>query len=111
MITIRKYGAPVDTSLPSASHASFRPTISGGVFLCPMLAISPESRPAYAVELAARALASIAGPLPFASANKGKNSEDPSVEEQFDRELSSRRRSRLVAPLALVVYDSRVDGL
>jgi acylglycerol lipase len=50
-----------------------------------MLAISPESRPAYAVELAARALASIAGPLPFASANKGKNSEDPSVEEQFDR--------------------------
>ncbi|GAA5955567.1 hypothetical protein JCM8115_006791 [Rhodotorula mucilaginosa] len=85
-LTCLKYGAPVDTSLPSASHASFRPTISGGIFLCPMLAISPESRPAYAVELAARALASIAGPLPFASANKGKNSEDPSVEEQFDQD-------------------------
>ncbi|GAA5879831.1 hypothetical protein JCM3774_001396 [Rhodotorula dairenensis] len=85
-LTCLKYGAPVDTSLPSASDASFRPTISGGLFLCPMLAIAPESRPSYAVELVARALASVAGPLPFASANKGKNSEDPSVEEQFDQD-------------------------
>lgn len=57
------------------------------MFLCPMLAIAPDSRPSYLVELVARGLASIAGPLPFASANKGKNSEDPSVEEQFDREF------------------------
>ncbi|GAA5986427.1 hypothetical protein JCM10908_003750 [Rhodotorula pacifica] len=85
-LTCLKYGAPLDTSLPAASRASFRPTISGGLFLCPMLAISPESRPSYAVELVARLLASVAGPMPFASANKGKNSEDPAVEEQFNQD-------------------------
>lgn len=72
-LTCLKYGAaPLDTSLPSAAAAaaaadanpgpgdstgstSFRPTISGGLFLCPMLAISPDSRPSPLVELAARA--------------------------------------------------------
>lgn len=49
-----------------------------------MLAISPESRPHMAVELVARGLSSFAGALPLAAANKGKNSEDPSIEEQFD---------------------------
>ncbi|BGP31266.1 hypothetical protein JCM10296v2_003030 [Rhodotorula toruloides] len=83
-LTCLKYGAPLDTSLPSASSTSFRPTVSGGVILCPMLQIAPDSRPSYAVELAARALASVAGPLPFANANKGRNSEDPEVEEQFE---------------------------
>ena len=51
-----------------------------------MLAISPTSRPSYLVELVGRALASVAGPLPLASANKGKNSEDPEVEEVFNRD-------------------------
>ncbi|BGP54951.1 hypothetical protein JCM8202_003461 [Rhodotorula sphaerocarpa] len=85
-MTCLKYGAPLDTSLPAARQASFRPTISGGLFLCPMLAIAPESRPSYLVELVARALASVAGPMPLASANKGMNSEDPTVEEQFDQD-------------------------
>ncbi|BGP23909.1 hypothetical protein JCM10295v2_002810 [Rhodotorula toruloides] len=83
-LTCLKYGAPLDTSLPSASNKTFRPTVSGGVILCPMLQIAPDSRPSHAVELAARALASVAGPLPFARANKGKNSEDSAVEEQFE---------------------------
>ncbi|GAA5823501.1 hypothetical protein JCM11251_000658 [Rhodosporidiobolus azoricus] len=87
--TCLKYGTPPSTSLPrTAGHDtshSFHPTITGGLFLCPMLAISPESRPAYAVELAARGLIKLgAGPLGFAEANKGKNTEDPEVEEQFD---------------------------
>ncbi|GAA6031179.1 hypothetical protein JCM8097_004045 [Rhodosporidiobolus ruineniae] len=86
--TCLKYGSPLDTSLPSSegrdtSHA-FHPTITGGVFLCPMLAIAPESRPSYAVELVARALAAVAGAYPLAEANKGKNTEDPEVEEQFN---------------------------
>lgn len=90
----RKYGTSHDTSLPSSTSspspsradASFRPTITGGLFLCPMLAISPTSRPSYLVELVGRALASVAGPLPLASANKGKNSEDPEVEQVFNRD-------------------------
>ncbi|KAG0661557.1 hypothetical protein C6P46_003969 [Rhodotorula mucilaginosa] len=111
-LTCLKYGAPVDTSLPSASHASFRPTISGGIFLCPMLAISPESRPAYAVELAARALASIAGPLPFASANKGKNSEDPSVEEQFDQDPQTYSgKLRIATGLAVLQVRNRISSV
>lgn len=81
-----KYGAPLDTSLPAAKNESFRPTISGGIILCPMLAISPDSRPSYAVELFARLIASVAGPFPLAAANKGKNSEDPDVEEAFNRD-------------------------
>ncbi|GAA5894490.1 hypothetical protein JCM8208_006256 [Rhodotorula glutinis] len=93
-LTCLKYGTSRDTSLPSStsapspsrSDATFRPTITGGLFLCPMLAISPTSRPSYLVELVGRALASVAGPLPLASANKGKNSEDPQVEEVFNRD-------------------------
>ncbi|GAA6016053.1 hypothetical protein JCM10207_004426 [Rhodosporidiobolus poonsookiae] len=85
--TCLKYGTPRATSLtPATGHstASFEPALSGGLLLCPMLAISPESRPSLAVELVARAIAGVAGPLPFAEANKGKNTEDPSVEEEFN---------------------------
>ncbi|GAA5897178.1 hypothetical protein JCM6882_001810 [Rhodosporidiobolus microsporus] len=86
--TCLKYGTPPATSLPPSSghdtQETFHPTITGGLFLCPMLAISPESRPSYAVELAARALSKVAGPLGFAEANKGKNTEDPEVEEEFE---------------------------
>ena len=49
-----------------------------------MLEISHETRPHWAVEAVARRIAYFAGPLPFATANKGKNSEDPTVEEQFN---------------------------
>ncbi|GAA5833069.1 hypothetical protein JCM5353_006764 [Sporobolomyces roseus] len=77
-----KYGAPMDTELPVSE--SFRPTISGGMILCPMLAISPETRPPYLIELVARTISSFASALPLAAANKGKNSEDPTVEQQFE---------------------------
>ena len=102
-LSYSKFGSPKDTKLPV--DVSFRPEITGvrhsafafqkptvlipgpsvpqGVFLCPMLAISPESRPPYIIELIARGLASIAPALPLADANKGKNSEDPEVEEEF----------------------------
>ena len=63
---------------------SFRPTIAGGLILCPMLAISAETRPPFVVELVARLISSFASALPLAAANKGKNSEDPEVEQQFE---------------------------
>lgn len=74
----------MDTELPVT--ASFRPTISGGMILCPMLAISPETRPHFLIESIARLISSFASALPLASANKGKNSEDPTVEEQFEQD-------------------------
>lgn len=49
-----------------------------------MLEISQETRPHWAVEAVARGIAYFGGPLPLAAANKGKNSEDPTVEEQFN---------------------------
>ncbi|GAA5970551.1 hypothetical protein JCM11641_007350 [Rhodosporidiobolus odoratus] len=86
--TCLKYGTPPTTSLPpSSGHSSstlFHPTLSGGIFLCPMLAISPESRPWKLVETVARGLSWFAGVVPFAEANKGKNSEDGEVEREFE---------------------------
>ena len=48
-----------------------------------MLAIAGDSRPSMLIEYVARAISYFAGALPLASANKGKNSEDTSSEEQF----------------------------
>ena len=60
-----------------------------------MLEISGETRPHWTVELLARIIARFAGPLPLAAANKGKNSEDPSVEEQFNRDPQTYRASHI----------------
>lgn len=49
-----------------------------------MIKISPTSRPSYVVEMIARGLASFAGRLGFAAANKGQNSEDPWTEKEFE---------------------------
>jgi acylglycerol lipase len=64
-----KYGSRETTDLPV--DETFRPKISGGLFLCPMLAISPDTRPPYLVELLARGISRFAGSLPLAAANKG----------------------------------------
>jgi acylglycerol lipase len=48
-----------------------------------MLSISPETRPPYIVELVAKAIRAIAPRLQLAEANKGLNSEDPTIEVQF----------------------------
>ncbi|KAM0788819.1 hypothetical protein ACM66B_002905 [Microbotryomycetes sp. NB124-2] len=82
VLTCLKYGSTETTDLPV--HVQFRPKISGGLFLCPMLAISPETRPHFLVELFARGLSRFASSLPLAAANKGKNSEDPTIEQQFE---------------------------
>jgi acylglycerol lipase len=47
-----------------------------------MSASSQESRPSLLVEYIARALSKIAGRWPLAEANKGKNSEDPTAEQE-----------------------------
>ncbi|GAA96228.1 uncharacterized protein L969DRAFT_42167 [Mixia osmundae IAM 14324] len=59
------------------------PAFDGALFLCPMLSIAPESRPSLLVEYAGRSIAYFFGRLPFADANKGKNSEDQSIEQEF----------------------------
>ncbi|CAD6578558.1 MAG: hypothetical protein CYPHOPRED_000614 [Cyphobasidiales sp. Tagirdzhanova-0007] len=61
-----------------------RPTIDGALLLCPMLAISPETRPSLLVEYIARAIASFAGRWPLAEANRGKNTDDPIKAEEFE---------------------------
>ncbi|PLW15964.1 hypothetical protein PCANC_20708 [Puccinia coronata f. sp. avenae] len=67
---------PILTGLP-------QPKLLGLIPLCPMLAIAPDSRPAYLVELFARAVCRFAGRMPLANANKGNNTPDSQFEEQF----------------------------
>lgn len=67
---------PILTGLP-------QPKLLGLIPLCPMLAIAPDSRPAYLVELFARAVCRFAGRMPLANANKGKNTPDLQFEQQF----------------------------
>lgn len=55
----------------------------GLIPVCPMLAISPDSRPIFLVELLARMIDFFAGRLALADANKGKNTRDHWAEEQF----------------------------
>ncbi|KAM0746342.1 lysophospholipase [Meredithblackwellia eburnea MCA 4105] len=110
VLTCLKYGAPNDTDLPV--EADFRPVISGGLFLCPMLAISPETRPHYSIELVARGISAFAGSLPLAAANKGKNSEDPTVEEQFNKDPQTYHgKLRVGTGLAILKGLTEVDAL
>lgn len=56
--------------------------------MCPMVEVSPESRPSAAIEMLGRAIVRFAGSLPLAASIRGKVSDDPRVEEDFfsDRE-------------------------
>jgi acylglycerol lipase len=60
-----------------------RPNLSGVACSAPMLAISPQSRPAPIVELIAKGIAFMAGRLPFAPGVKGNVSNDIRVEYEF----------------------------
>lgn len=80
------------------------PQITGGLFLCPALAIQGDSRPGMAVELVARAISSFAGAAPIASANKGKNSEDPTCGENLS--LPYLMSSSLIFVFALLQSNS-----
>ncbi|UZJ57347.1 hypothetical protein CBS101457_006667 [Exobasidium rhododendri] len=60
-----------------------RPNLSGVACSAPMLAISPQSRPAPVVEKIARGIAFMAGRLPFAPGVKGNVSNDIRVENEF----------------------------
>ncbi|KAA1068271.1 hypothetical protein PGTUg99_030817 [Puccinia graminis f. sp. tritici] len=76
------YHSPTVTSRPILKGLP-QPKLLGLIPLCPMLAIAPDSRPAYFVELFARAVCRFAGRMPLANANKGKNTPDTWFENQF----------------------------
>jgi hypothetical protein len=48
-----------------------------------MISVAKESRPGPVVEFVGRTISSFLGRLPLAAANRGKNSEDPTVELEF----------------------------
>ncbi|POW15925.1 hypothetical protein PSTT_01752 [Puccinia striiformis] len=75
-------GGPVIKSRPTLTGLP-QPKLLGLIPLCPMLAIAPDSRPAYLVELFARMVCGFAGRLALANANKGKNTPDSWFEAQF----------------------------
>lgn len=108
-----KYGAPVD-ALPSeeSSDVALKPVITGGLFLCPMLVIAADTRPAYIIELIARGISKVAGSFPLAAANKGKNSEDPRLEEQFLRDPQTYHgKLRVATGLAILAAITKLGGI
>lgn len=68
-----------------------RPHVSGAFVLCPMVDVSPESRPSAIVEYIAKGIKYFAGSLPLANAVRGNVSDDPRVEADFfsDRESAA----------------------
>lgn len=76
------YHSPTVKSRPIIEGLA-QPKVIGLIPLCPMLAISPDSKPPRIVELFARLIARFSGRLPLADANKGKNTQDPWCEDQF----------------------------
>ncbi|CAH7672253.1 Alpha/Beta hydrolase protein, partial [Phakopsora pachyrhizi] len=68
---------PNNPSLPKVK-------VKGFLVLCPMLGIASDSRPSSFVELIARGIIYFAGRLALTPANKGKNSEDPWVEQEYE---------------------------
>ena len=74
------------------------PIVSGVVLQCPLIEVSADSRPAYAVELMARGLSFFLGRLGFAAANKGRNTDRIEIEYGASpvRGLSDLQRSSLI---------------
>ncbi|CAO1633843.1 unnamed protein product [Parajaminaea phylloscopi] len=80
-----------------------RPVIHGVAVAAPMIGISPESRPSYAVELVARFLRFFLGRLPLASAVRGNVSDDSRVEDEFHLDpMTYKGRLRIATGLAIL---------
>lgn len=68
-----------------------------------MLSISTESRPAYIFEIIAKTLSYFAGSLPLIYATKGRNSEDPNCELQFEADCMTYRKCLFSHSLSVLV--------
>lgn len=113
-----RFGGSTDPSLPHIAgvrHSSplqsswLTILVKQGIFLCPMLSISTESRPAYIFEVIAKTLSYFAGSLPLIHATKGRNSEDPNCELQFEADCMTYRESCFLihSPVPLLISKSR----
>ena len=103
--TLAQEGEPSVSQPTSSDDEPYRPHVAGAFVMCPMVEVSPESRPSAVIEMLGRAIVSFAGSLPLAASIRGglgpyrepilmlpgKVSDDPRVEEDFfsDRELVS----------------------
>ena len=85
------------------SDIRYRPSISGVAVAAPMIGISPESRPPYAVELIGRLLKFFLGRLPLAAGVRGNVSDDDRVEEEFHLDpMTYKGRLRIATGLAIL---------
>jgi len=79
------------------------PIVSGVVLQCPLIEVSADSRPAYAVELMARGLSFFLGRLGFAAANKGRNTDRIEIEYAFESDPSTYHgKLRIATGLAIL---------
>lgn len=80
-----------ESAIADTHEGAPRPNIAGAFVLCPMVDVSPESRPSALIEYIAKGIKYFAGSLPLAKAVRGNVSDDPRVEADFfsDRELAN----------------------
>lgn len=90
----------------NSNPAPYRPSLSGVAVAAPMISISAQSRPSIVVEYIAHTLRFFAGRMPLASAIKGKVSDDPRVDSEFQADpLTYKGKVRISTGLAVL------DGL
>ncbi|SPO19723.1 uncharacterized protein UTRI_00114_B [Ustilago trichophora] len=83
--------------------APYRPSLSGVAVAAPMITISSQSRPSKVIEYVAHVLRFFAGRLPLASAIKGNVSDDPRVEDEFNKDpLTYKGKVRISTGLAIL---------
>ncbi|EKD01598.1 lysophospholipase [Trichosporon asahii var. asahii CBS 8904] len=72
-----------ESAIADTHEGAPRPNIAGAFVLCPMVDVSPESRPSALIEYIAKGIKYFAGSLPLAKAVRGNVSDDPRVEADF----------------------------
>ena len=99
----RSNGAASSSAVLDGKPAPYRPSLSGVAVAAPMITISAQSRPNKAIETIAHVLRFFAGRLPLVAAIKGKVSDDPRVEQEFNNDpLTYKGKVRVSTGLAIL---------
>ncbi|WVW83037.1 hypothetical protein I302_105054 [Kwoniella bestiolae CBS 10118] len=84
--------------------------VAGAYVLCPMVEVSKESVPPKIVQHIGRAISCVAGALPFVQGVRGRVSDDPRVEEDFEADpLCYHGKLRIATGFAALEAMSELD--
>ncbi|WVQ70014.1 uncharacterized protein L199_008238 [Kwoniella botswanensis] len=120
---VASQGSQADSPLPEEGHGKgydnlerakkdekVRIHVSGAYVICPMVEVSKESIPPKIVQQIGRAISYVAGPLPFVQGVRGRVSDDPRVEADFEADpLCYHGKLRIATGLAAVEAMSELE--